>query len=93
MKYLTHWVAQSDMWADYINSIRIQEVPELKPGTFILSLITPDGHVDFADKPKVHETEESAIEEVTRLVKHNPGKKFAYFKCCGIAYTGGVSWV
>ena len=54
--------------------------------------VIEDGIPKFSKTPRLHETEQNAINEVVRLANSMPGKKVAFFKCTGVAQTTQIVW-
>ena len=77
----------------YLNEVasEYEESPANLKGRYVIAAIV-DGHLDFARVPYVHGTYEQAETELERLVKANPNKKFALFKCEGVVKSFGVVW-
>ncbi len=59
--------------------------------SYTISLIE-DGVPKFSNNPIHYLNEGDAIAECVRLAQANPGKKYAYFCCCGIVVAGGAIW-
>lgn len=54
--------------------------------------VIEDGIPKFSQTPRLHETEQDAVNEVLRLTRHMPGKQVAYFRCIRIAHAMQVVW-
>jgi vacuolar-type H+-ATPase subunit H len=65
----------------------------LRQNVYIVSSVDDQGRPVFSDNPRLHESEESASQEVIRLIHKNPGRRYAFFKCCGVGqHYLSVTW-
>lgn len=106
VKNLIASVKNTTMWqdflahdySDYDNDCNKISVPKsgingfVKKDVFVVSVIDDNGILKFSSMPVLHFTEESAKTEVERIAKNLPGKRVAYFRCCGVAIANAVNW-
>ncbi len=86
-------IVRSPRWRDYLEKVQKDaKAPPVQSGVFVIALLDENGTPKFSTAPKVHKIENDAINEVKRLAESFPGKRFAYFKCMGVAVANGVTW-
>lgn len=91
-------IMRTPRWNDFLEMVKKTADPKsekavpVKRGVFVIALLDENGTPKFSTAPKVHAVENDAITEVKRLAEAFTGKRFAYFKCMGVAVANGVTW-
>ena len=87
-------IESTQAWRDFVSRVKakVEKTVPVSVTTCVVALLDENGVPKFSSEPKVHASEKTAREEVERLTLAFPGKRFAYFKCEGVAVATGVSW-
>lgn len=98
-QYLIVNIQKTQAWKDFVQNATAKKMPKEKisipvtKDTFVIALIDDNGVPKFSSAPKIHDGAFDALDEVKRLSMAFPGKKFAYFKCMGVAVANGLTWL